>query len=148
MISIEADFSFKELEDDMQAELDKWFDALLEVYRKAGKNYVDRARAKTKAEGGFGNITWNLRGSIGYVLVKEGSVIETYFPPISKGSEGLKIGEDFARELALLSDEGDDIMLVVVAGMEYASYVQATERDVIRGSSLFFENEVKAIFKQ
>lgn len=146
MISIEALFSEKELEDRIQADADEWINGLMKVYLIKGKAAVDRARAKTKADGGFGNITWNLRGSIGLCIVQQGRIIETYFPPIGKGDEGTRIGMETAQRLATYSAGRDDIVMYIVAGMEYASYVQAATGDVIGGSTLLFEDEVKQLF--
>jgi hypothetical protein len=145
MIKIEALFSVKELEDRIQADADEWINGLMEVYRTKGKLAVDRARAKTKSDGGFGNITWNLRGSIVMCIVQQGRIIETYSPPIGKGDEGTRIGMETAQRLATYSSGKDDIVMYIVAGMDYATFVQTTDRDVIEGSTLLFENEVKAI---
>lgn len=143
MIGITADFSDKDLEDWINADAHVWFDELLEKFRIAGKQFTERARAKAKPEkDAFGNITWNLRSSIGYVLVYQRKVIEAYFPVLKTGSLGAKTGESFAREIALLINEGDGIELVMVAGMEYASLVEDRRLDVISGSSALFEAEV------
>lgn len=53
------------------------------------------------------------------------------------GDEGAKKGEEYAREIALLVNEGEGIQLIIVAGMEYATLVERTgidgipQRDVI-----------------
>ena len=107
------------------------------------KRLVDKARAKTAAEKSFNNITWNLRASIGGVVVRNGSVVFSYFPRIAGGPEGAKNGPAYAREIALLQDDGD-IMIIMVAGMDYARFVEAKGKDVITGSSEHFME----IFKQ
>lgn len=144
MIDITADFSDKDLEDWINADAQEWFNELTETMRAVGKKCVDRARAKAKPEeGAFGNITWNLRSSIGYVLVYERKVIEAYFPVLKSGSLGSQTGENYAREIALLINEGDSIELVIVAGMDYASIVQEAKGfDVIAVSTALFEAEV------
>ena len=147
MFSFEADFSLQDLENLVNGGVNSWIDNITDVYRKLGKQFTQRARAKTREDGGFGNITWNLRGSIGYALVKEDRSIEVYFPPISTGAEGNQTGEDYAREIALLADEGEGVMLILVAGMDYAKLVEATERDVISVSTLTFEKELKDLLR-
>lgn len=145
MLSIKADFDFRTVHAEIQSEMDAWFDELLETFREQGREFTKRARAKTKAEGGFGNITWNLRSSIGYCLVYQNKVIETYFPPIKGGTVGEDRGEELAERLALYGDYGDGIVLVMVAGMEYAAFVKAKGIDVIQSSSAHFESQVKLL---
>jgi len=145
MFRVIAEFTEADLQSLIEQDANDWFTSLMEVYRTKGKIAVDRARAKTKSDGGFGNITWNLRGSIGMCIVQQGKIIETYFPPIGKGDEGTKIGIETAQRLAIYSAGKDDIVMYIVAGMNYASYVQTVERDVIDGSTLIFEDEVKAL---
>jgi len=146
MFSIIAEFSPAELEARIQADDDEWINGLMNVYRVKGKLAVDRARAKTKSDGGFGNITWNLRGSIVMCIVQQGRIIETYAPPIGKGDEGTRIGMETAQRLATYSAGNEDIVMYIVAGMNYATYVQNTDRDVIEGSTLKFEDEVRSLF--
>lgn len=124
MFSIKANFNQSEVGDYIKQETDKWFTSLIEPFRITGRDLVDRARAKTKAGGGFGNITWNLRSSIGYLIIYNGEVVETYFPPLETGSEGSATGENYAREIATLINIHEGIQLVIVAGMEYAVLVE------------------------
>ncbi|RKT01102.1 hypothetical protein [Chryseobacterium defluvii] len=71
--------------------------------------------------------TGNLRNSIGYVVVKHGNIINSIFTggtsgPKQSEESGEKIGEDYAKELA--KDFGNGYAVIVVAGMDYASYVE------------------------
>lgn len=131
MFRIEADFTAAELDSWINDDVQEWFDELTRQLLATGKILVDKARAKTKAEGGFGNITWNLRSSIGLCAVNQGEIIETYFPPIGKGEHGNTVGREMAERLALYSSGRDGIIVVFVAGENYAELVQTTERDVI-----------------
>ncbi len=92
---------------------------------------VDAARAKTRAENGFNNITWNLRESIGGVVVLNHAIVDTYFPHIGKGPEGRAKGIAFAQEVALLQATDHQLLAIIVAGEDYASVVEALDRDVI-----------------
>ncbi|WPU91795.1 hypothetical protein SNE25_20980 [Mucilaginibacter sabulilitoris] len=116
--------------DYIQQETEKWFRSLIEPFRITGRDLVEKARAKTKLGGGFGNITWNLRSSIGYLIIYNGQVVETYFPTLETGAEGSDTGEKYAREIATLIDIHEGVQLVIVAGMEYAVLV---ERQGIEG---------------
>lgn len=149
MFSITADFT----PDDLSKWIKEDFDSVIYDMGKAmfqtGCKVVDLARAKTKSEGGFGNITWNLRGSIGCVLLINHKIPDEfiYFPTVSKGEEGRQKGIDYAREIALLVDDGDPV-LIMVAGEEYAGYVEAMEDyDVISGSVMRFDSLLKSVLK-
>lgn len=131
MFSIEADFTEADLERWINEDVQDWIDEMTQALMKVGKRLVDKARAKTKSEGGFGNITWNLRSSIGLCAVNQGKIIETYFPPIGKGEHGNTVGREMAERLALYSEGKDGVIVVFVAGEKYAHFVQTTERDVI-----------------
>ena len=144
MLSIEANFTIKDLEKDFKNFTEAIKNDLADKLYETLKILVDKARAKTRAENGFGNITWNLRASIGGVIVKDHRIVHRYFPPIPLGVEGNLKGIGYAEEIALLLDDGD-LMLIMVAGMEYARYVEARERDVISGSSLYFDQEFKRL---
>jgi len=133
MFRVEADFSMSDVEDYINSESKAWFDEIVDGLRQTGRRLVDKARAKTREDGGFGNITWNLRASIGMCLVDEtGKIVDTYFPPLGKGAHGNMVGREMAERLALYVSEGDSISMVFVAGEEYASLVQANGRDVIK----------------
>lgn len=147
MLGIKADFRLDDIKKDIDSFIKNVEDNLTDSLRKAGKLMVDRARMKTKAGGGFGNITWDLRGSIGYVIVKDHVIIETYFPQTANGAQGVTTGIAYAQEIALLIDDGG-IILVVVAGMEYAYFVEATDdHDVISGSISHLTNELQKLLR-
>lgn len=144
MLSIKADFDFNDIDKIIQQETQAWFNELLEDYRTAGKKFVEMARSKTKvADGSFGNITWNLRSSIGYLLVNNGQVIESYFPTLNGATEGSETGDNYAKEIALLVDEGEGVSLICVAGMEYAYFVESKGYEVISTSSDQFANDIR-----
>lgn len=143
MFSIEADFTDAELTGWIQEDLDSWFGELSEKYKKAGIAFVEKARARTKAENGWNNITWNLRSSIGCLLLINEQVVFTYFPPLNGGDLGSQTGENYAREIAVLVNEGDGVQLVIVAGMEYASLLEDRENtDVITHLSKGFPKDL------
>lgn len=147
MFSIEADFTAADLERWINEDVQGWFDELAKHMLRVGKGLVDKARAKTAAEQGFNNITWNLRSSIGCLVVANHTILaeNIYFPPIGKGDEGHSTGISYLKEIALLIDDGG-VYLLFGAGMDYASLVQAKGKDVIQnviGDNL--EDALKAI---
>ena len=136
----------KDIENDINGFIEDMQDHIFESRKAAGISFVDKARARTKSEGGFGNITWNLRASIACVVVKDHQIAFRYSPPISNAPEGNQKGIAHAEEIALLVDDGG-MTLVVVAGMDYAAAVEGKDLDVISGSSLQFEKEFKALLE-
>lgn len=133
MFSIESDFTLADLEAIVKGEVDAWLNELLDYWRIRGRELVDKARAKTRDDGGFGNITWNLRASIGMCIVDpNGKIIETYFPPIDKGAHGNIVGRDLAEKIAVYGRSRNEACMVFVAGENYASLVQAKGKDVIK----------------
>lgn len=143
MIKITADFSMAELNAIINQETEVWFDELVDQYRLAGKSFVERAIQKAS----FNNITWNLRSSIGYVIMFDGQIIESFFKDLVAGTEGQEVGEDYAKFILSLIDDGDGLSMALVAGEEYAYYVEAKGKDVISGSYGLFESELKGALK-
>lgn len=148
MFSITADFKMADVEAYINSETGAWFDELVEQLRKHGKEFTKRARAKTKAQGGFNNITWNLRSSIGFCLVYENKVVESYFPPIKGGTTGEKTGANYAKGVAYeVKQSKHEVVLVLVAGEHYAEYVADKDIDVIGRSTEVFEAEINKLWQ-
>jgi hypothetical protein len=133
VITISADFNMADIEAYIREEEEAWYDEIIASLRTTGRTLVDKARAQTREDGGFGNITWNLRGSIVMCLVdEEGKIFETYAPPITKGAHGTKIGKEMAEALAVYGRNAQEITMVFVAAENYATFVQAKGKDVIK----------------
>jgi hypothetical protein len=89
---------------------------------------------------GFSDQTGNLRGSIGYVLFQDGKEINSFF---SGAGEGVKTGKSLADRIAQ-SNAGEGVIIgVLVAGMNYAVYVEAMGRDVLTSASFKLLPEFK-----
>lgn len=89
----------KDIENDINDFIDDIQDHILESLKAAGMSFVDKARARTKIEGGFGNITFNLRASTACVIVKDHEIVFRYSPPISNAPEGNSKGIVYAEEI-------------------------------------------------
>lgn len=100
----------------------------------------------------FKDHTGNLRSSIGFVILKNGKVINQNFKISGKGSSG-KEGMQKAKAMVarLMERVGIEypkgFVLIVVAGMEYAAAVESKGYDVITGSSLIVEDKLKRVMK-
>ena len=66
---------------------------------------------------------------------------------MKQGSEGTKTGKDFATEMA--KQFSNEYVLVVVAGMNYAEYVEAKDnKDVLATPELFANKELPKMFER
>lgn len=105
--------------------------------RSADQSWVDR--------------TGNLRSSIGYIVVSDGKILnEGGFESVSgpqRGdakSDGSQEGRTYAESLASRYSTG--YALIVVAGMNYAAYVEAMEnKDVLASGEIFLKKELKGL---
>lgn len=108
---------------------------------RVGELAVNEARAN----GSYMDRTGNLRSSIGYIVVDNGNVVNVgEFNVVKEGEQGARGGEEFARSLV---NEISGIGLIVVAGMNYAVYVE-THRNVLSSAELLAEREVPSLLKQ
>lgn len=113
--------------------------AIVDNLIKIGKLVV----AKAREEGAYNNWTNNLRSSVGFVVVKHGNIIHTDFKrsgngTVDNGDEGQLVGEILAIDLAKETSK-NEIVLIVVAGMNYAAYVESRGKDVLSSSEHYAE---------
>lgn len=98
-----------------------------------GEKCVIEARDRSP-EASWIDQSGNLRSSIGYVIVFNGKIVHTSaFNSVKNGSDGSKEGEALAKRLARNYRNG--YALIVVAGMNYAAYVEAMESKVVLTSA-------------
>lgn len=92
--------------------------------------------------------TGNLRSSIGYIVTHRGNIVQySDFRQVMQGSEGTKTGKDFATEIA--KRFRNEYVLVVVAGMNYAEYVEAMDnKDVLSTPELFAKKELPGMIEK
>lgn len=84
--------------------------------------------------GSYRDVTGNLRGSIGYVVSDEGMVVsEGGFQQVLGGGDGPRIGRQRAYERAR---QCPGLVLVVVAGMDYAEIVADRGADVLESAEI------------
>lgn len=119
--------------------------AILTQLRFLGEKCVNHARQIDKKIG-FEDQSGNLRSSIGYVIYLNGKPIGENFEKVKGGDEGIEKGRKLAKEVAGKYPRG--FLLVVVAGMEYALYVEANNRDVLTSAEHLAEKELPGMLKQ
>ena len=83
----------------------------------------------------WNDVSGNLRSSIGYIILYDGRRVHENFEVVNgRGKEGMQKAKSFADELQKKYPSG--IVLIIVAGMEYAAYVEAIEsRQVLTGGA-------------
>ena len=107
-----------------------------------GELFIKEARSG----GNYNDVTGNLRSSIGYVVVLNGNiVIESYSKLIKKGKEGKPKAMQLAETLAKENSSG--YLLICLAGMEYALYVELQDYNVISGGEVAVRRLWRKLFK-
>jgi hypothetical protein len=87
--------------------------------------------------------TGNLRSSVGYIVLYEGKEVQrggfmSTSAPEGNGSKGKQEGQNYLEETAKIFAESSGFSLVVVAGMNYAEFVEAMDnKDVIASTELW-----------
>ena len=134
-----------------QSEIDVYFDeaiedamnALIDTLFEVGNRCITEARDN----GSYMDQTGNLRSSIGYVVVVDGQIVRKNVVDLVKnGTEGTKEAEAFLERLA--SEHSTGICLIVVAGMNYASYVEGRGYNVLTSAELLAERLVPQLLEQ
>ena len=121
--------------------------SLIEALEFVGEGFIKEARKMTKDEGSFGDITGNLRSSIGYFIVKNGEVITETVYKSEKGSDrdsGVAASKDFIDKIK----KSDGLYLYGVAGMDYAKDVEDKGYNVISMQSDLALVELKEILSE
>lgn len=107
----------------------------------------EKVRNEALDNGSYTDRTKNLRSSVGYVVVVDGQVYKmSAFGKPDGNNEGRNTGMSYARSLAGKFPKG--IVLIVVAGMNYASYVSAKGYNVLDSSELLADQLVPKMLKQ
>jgi hypothetical protein len=142
---------FREIESYFEREVARRENALQRTLTYIGEACVRAARSTDS----YKDRTGNLRSSTGYVLVKNGRVIqasgfkqESAKRPLEadEKADGGKSGKAFAKELAAKHPTG--FALIIVAGMNYASKVAATGRDVLDSAELEADRLVAELVRE
>lgn len=109
----------------------------LEITRKAKAEYGtgDPSQAGHPHQPNYIEWTHYLKASIGYVVYNDGEKIAEHFDAGSgnKGLGGANAGQQLADRVA--SEYPSGFVAVIVAGSEYAAYVESKGYDVLTGAT-------------
>jgi len=135
-----------EIDDYIRKQTANYEKALIRVMLKVGEDCITIAKLNNT----YQDQTGNLRSSIGYLLVKDGVIInQGGFDEYGFGNEdidGKAEGSVYAKSLVARYPFG--VALIVVAGMKYAGYVEAMGYDVLSGTELYANERVNYLLKQ
>lgn len=111
----------------------------------------ERCVAEARENGSYQDRTGNLRNSVGYVIVYNGSIISENFAERVNGKvasevSGMEEGQKVAELLAANISKG--YALIVVAGMHYAQYVESLNYDVLDSAERLAERIVPSLLQQ
>jgi hypothetical protein len=135
--------TYQEIEAYLEEQVRRTEKAIINTLLYVGETCINTARIG----GSYKDQTGNLRSSVGYVVVKNGNVIHTSsFEVEKKGGKGSANGRQFAEQKAREFRKG--IVLIVVAGMNYAAYVSAKGRDVLDSAELTADRLVPQLMQQ
>ena len=133
--------SFEDIHVHIQELTENAKNAIVSVLTDIGLQCVTEARESR----GYTDQTGNLRSSIGFVVVKDGKIVERILADkVGDSKPATREGMDNANAILerLAAEHRSGICLIVVAGMNYAVYVEGRGRNVLTSSKLLAERMV------
>lgn len=116
--------------------------ALIRRLQYLGEKCVNEARNN----GSYTDQTGNLRSSTGYVVTAQGKIVQRNFA-YAKARAGQTTGKALAEKLAAQFTTG--YALIVVAGMNYALYVEAKySKNVLNSAEKLAERELPRLLSE
>lgn len=133
-MGVKCNINVRELRDYLEGEVQRHINQVIASLQYVGEQVVNEIRTSHISE--WNDQTGNLRSSIGYIVALDGQPLgmsgfqQVDGPKRGETTEdGSSIGKEYARNLCQLYPKG--IALIVVAGMEYAAYVEAMENKTV-----------------
>lgn len=140
-MGLELKTPLDEIANVIEGKLKAYQKVILNTLNYVGEQCINEARNN----GNYLDRTGNLRSSIGYVVIDNGNVYsKSGFNIVKGGSQGKDEGLSYIAELVSRHSQG--LVLIVVAGMNYAAYVE-TKRNVISSAELLSESLVPRMLK-
>lgn len=106
----------------------------------------DEAVKEARQRGRYQDRTCNLRSSVGYCILDDGKPVKiSGFEVVKGGRQGAQQGRKFLE--SLMSEHSTGLVLIVVAGMEYAQYVEAMNLNVLDSAEQMAQRLVPELLK-
>jgi len=132
-------YTKKKVDNDVDEFVEKAESDVVSVFQYVGEQFVNNSRGIRT----YKDQTGNLRSSISYVIAVDAKIEnEDQTGGDNPTAEGKRQGRSLSHRLA---KDRNAVVLVGVAGMEYASSLEARGRDVITNSVLIAENTIKRL---
>jgi hypothetical protein len=128
-------FREQDIEEGLDGNIEDITDNTVKVFQFVGEGFVNDYRGLRT----YNDVTGNLRASGGYTIAVDAKVEESNNP--GGTPEGKRKADSLGRRLA----KGKGVVLVGVAGMEYAADVEARGKDVLTGPALIAEQKLKEL---
>lgn len=138
-VLIKPKFNAAQIAKMMEPRKQRIYAAIISRLKFIGEQFVTNARNTDT----YQDQTGNLRSSIGYVLYRDGQLLNADFP--GSNGEGVAKGMALADEVA--ADHPTGFVLVGVAGMQYAAAVESRGYDVISNSSITAVSDLSRAMK-
>lgn len=117
------------------------FKAIVNMLAYLGEQCVNHARSA----GDYTDRTGNLRSSIGYVVLANGKKVKQNFLSVG-GPQGVSKAKALVDELQSRFPTG--FALIVVAGMNYAYYVETKGRNVLSSAEHYAQSRLPDMIRQ
>jgi len=146
-------FNDEQLKTILRDRFSKIEQAAISRLQLVGEKFVTNARN----DGAYKDHTGNLRSSVGYVILKDGIQIAQNFKafpqvdPKAKGAgQGVEKAQAAIDEIAakLAAQYPRSLILICVAGMDYAAAVESKGFDVITANSIKAKADLETGFKE
>lgn len=136
-----------EVHDTLMREAERVERLTIRALSRLGEQCVTKIRDRAGDKSWYDQ-TGNLRSSVGYVIAHNKNIIQySTFNQVKQGSEGVKTGKDLAKELA--KRYSNNYVLIVVAGMNYAEFVEAMDnKDVLASTELWAREQVPLMLEK
>jgi hypothetical protein len=135
------------------ASIDKFLEDNLRRIRQAQINCLkhmgEAAVTEARENHRYRDQTGNLQSSIGYCIAEDGKIVfggADTFKVVKDGQEGTKEGMNYLQ--SLVSEHSTGLVLIIVAGMNYAAYVEAKNLNVLDSAEQLVERELPVLLKQ
>lgn len=128
-------FNENEISEGLDDNIEDIEEKTVKVFQFVGEGFVNDCKALRT----YNDVTGNLRASLGYTIAVDSKVKQVYNP--GDKPKGKSKADSLGRRLA----KGKGVVLVGVAGMEYAADVEARGKDVLTGPAIIAEQKLKEL---
>ena len=132
-------FSMEDVDNQIQNHIKEKITEIITTLEYIGVRCANDAREKK----GYTDQTANLDKSIGYMVLNDGIIVSV---SDGRGGSASPTSKEFMN--SLIAENSKGIILIVVAGMNYAFYVEATGRNVLTSAELLAERIVPEMLKE